>query len=125
MALLNKTINGYKFVSFINQGGFGAVYKTEKGNNNYAIKVFHEEYILREFKKHGENNRLQREIDIMKSVSHKYLIKYVDDFVNQDETGKNYFLVMEFINGTNLKEILQKNEKLSETESIKIFKQIL
>ena len=106
MALLNKTIKGYKFISFVNKGGVGAVYKAEKNGDFFAIKVFHEEYILREFKKHGEkNNRLQREIDIMKSVSHKYLVNYVDDFISEDETGKNYFLVMEFIDGTNLREI--------------------
>ena len=126
MALLNKIINGYKFISFINKGGFGAVYKGEKNGKYYAIKIFHEEYILREFKKYGEeNNRLQREIDIMKSVSHKYLIKYVDDFVSEDEAGKSYFLVMEFIDGTNLREVLNKHEKLQEAKSIEIFKQIL
>ena len=46
MALLNKTINGYRFISFVNKGGFGAVYKAEKDGTNYAIKAFHEEYIL-------------------------------------------------------------------------------
>ena len=126
MALINRTINDYKFISFINQGGFGAVYKTKKENKNYAIKVFHEDYVLREFKRHGKSgNRLQREVDIIKSVSHKYLVNYVDDFISEDETGKNYFLVMEFIDGTNLKEILDENEKLKEPKSIEIFKQIL
>ncbi|NQU33822.1 MAG: serine/threonine protein kinase, partial [Bacteroidetes bacterium] len=126
MALLNKTINGYKITAFINKGGFGAVYKAEKDGNNFAIKVFHEEYILKEFRKHGEkDNRLQREINIMKSVSHEYLVNYVDDFVLEDETGKNYFLVMEFVDGTNLREILSKSEKLEESKSIEIFKQIL
>lgn len=126
MALLNKTINGYKFITFINKGGFGVVYKVEKNEKYFAIKVFNEEYILREFKRHGKgNNRLQREIDIMKSVSHKYLVNYVDDFVIEDESGKKYYLVMEFIDGTNLRVVLNENEKLEESESVKIFKQIL
>ena len=61
MALLNKTINDYKFISFVNKGGFGAVYKAEKGGKYFAVKVFHEEYVLREFKKHGEENKRQKE----------------------------------------------------------------
>lgn len=125
MNILNQEINGYKFVSFINKGGFGAVYKAEKENIFFAIKVFHEEYILREFKKHGENNRLKREIDIMKSVSHKFLVEYVDDFVIEDESGKNYFLVMSFIDGDNLRTILKREDTLPEKESIRLFKQIL
>jgi serine/threonine-protein kinase len=126
MIFLNKTINGYKFVSFVNKGGFGAVYKAEKNGDFFAIKIFREEYILREFKKHGEkNNRLQREIDIMKTVSHKHLVDYVDNFILEDEVGKNYFLVMEFVDGKNLREILNENKKLDEHKSIEIFKQIL
>jgi len=126
MQLLNQTIKGYRVISFINKGGFGAVYKAEKNGNIYAIKIFNEDYLLREFKKHGEkNNRLQREIDIMKSVSHEFLVKYVDDFVIEDEAGKNFFLVMEYIEGENLREILNKNEKLKEEDALILFKQIL
>ena len=71
MQLVNHTINGYKIVSFINKGGFGSVYKAEKDGDSYAVKVFSEDYVLREIRKKGEKkNRLQREIEIMKSVSH-------------------------------------------------------
>lgn len=126
MNVLGQTINKYTFLSFINRGGFGSVYKVEKEGVFYAVKIFQEAYILREFKKHGhENNRLQREIDIMKFVSHKNLVNYVDDFTVEDETGKNYFLVMEFIDGYTLRHILTESDKLGESEAIKIFIQII
>lgn len=126
MQLVNHTINGYKIVSFINKGGFGSVYKAEKDGDSYAVKVFSEDYVLREFRKKGEKkNRLQREIEIMKSVSHKYIVKYVDDFFVEDETGRNYFLAMEYITGSNLRELLNKSDKLDENIAIKIFKQLL
>ncbi|MDP1884443.1 MAG: serine/threonine-protein kinase [Candidatus Moranbacteria bacterium] len=126
MQLLNQTINGYRIDSFINKGGFGAVYKATKDEFTYAIKIFNEDYLLREFKKHGEkDNRLQREIDIMKSVSHELLVRYIDDFVIEDEAGKNFFLVMEYIDGKNLREILNENEKLKEEDAVILFKQIL
>lgn len=126
MSLLNNTINGYKFLSIIGEGAFGTVYKANKNEVDYAIKVFHEEYVLREFKTHGkENNRLQREIEIMKSVSHENLVKYIDDFCCRDEAIKKYFLVMEYIEGKNLKQILEDRDKLEETSAVQIFKQIL
>ncbi len=46
----------------------------------YAIKIFREDYVLIEYREKGENNRIKREIDIMKSISHPNLIKYIDDF---------------------------------------------
>ena len=47
MQLTGQTINGYKFLNFINKGGFGSVYKAEKNGVSYAVKVFEEEYVLR------------------------------------------------------------------------------
>ena len=126
MNILNTTINEYKFVSFINKGGFGSVYKVQKDGIFYAIKIFQEEYVLDEFKKHGnESNRLRREIDIIKSISHDRLVRYIDDFTYQGETGKSYFLVMEFIDGDSIKEILNKRTKIDEQEAIRLFLQIL
>ncbi len=126
MNLINKTKNWYHIISFINKGWFWSVYKAERDGINYAIKIFNEDYILREFKIHWEkNNRLQREIDIMKSVSHELLVKYIDDFIIEDETWKNYFLVMEYITGNNLRQILNINEKLEEYKAIELFRQIL
>ena len=116
MNLLGKTIKEYEIQSFINEGGFGAVYRATKNGENYAIKVFEEKYVLREFKKHGgDDNRLKREIKIMESFKHKNLVEYVDDFEIEDETGKQFFLVMEYIDGGNLRDILEEREKLSKS----------
>ncbi|MFA6187438.1 MAG: serine/threonine-protein kinase [Phycisphaerae bacterium] len=127
MAFLNKIISDYKFIEFINEGGFGAVYKAEKNGHLYAIKVFREAYVLREFRKHGDNSRIKREIEIMKSVSHPSIVKYVDDFVydEKEEGGKNYCLVMEFINGKNLRQLLNENGKFNEESALDIFCKIL
>ena len=91
MALINQTLNGYTFTEFIGAGGFGSVYKATKDGSLYAIKVFREDYILQEYKQSGQNNRIQREIDIMKTVNHPYLIKYVDDFKGSDLSVPSYF----------------------------------
>lgn len=125
MALINQTINGYTFTEFIGSGGFGSVYKADKNGNTCAIKVFREEYILHEYKQNGQNNRIQREIDIMKTVSHPFLVKYLDDFRGIDLNVPSYFLVMEYAEGETLQKLIQQNALTSETQIISIFKNIL
>ncbi|MCZ2130361.1 MAG: serine/threonine protein kinase [Bacteroidia bacterium] len=125
MALINQTLNGYTFTEFIGAGGFGSVYKATKDGNLYAIKVFREDYILQEYKQSGQSNRIQREIDIMKTVNHPYLIKYVDDFKGSDLSVPSYFLVMEFAEGETLQKLIKRNALQSEGQIISIFKNIL
>jgi len=125
MALINQTLNGYTFIEFIGAGGFGSVYKAVKDKYTYAVKVFREDYILQEYKQSGENNRIQREIDIMKTVNHPNLIKYVDDFKGSDLNVPSYFLVMEFAEGETLQKLIKNKTFKSETQIVEIFKNIL
>ncbi len=124
MAIINQTINGYTFTDFIGAGGFGSVYKATKEGKTFAIKVFREEYILQEYK-NGRNNRIQREIDIMKSVNHPCLIRYVDDFKGDDLNVPSFFLVMEFAEGETLQKIIRNKGLQSEAQIVNIFKKIL
>lgn len=124
MNLIGKTINGYKIIDFINDGGFGVVYKAEKDSQFYALKLFREAYVLKEYLR-GNDNRIQREIDIIKSVKHDNLVAYVDNFVVDVDESPHHFLVMEFIDGTNLRTILEGKDKLSEEEAKIYFTQVL
>jgi eukaryotic-like serine/threonine-protein kinase len=124
MAVIGTNIHGYQIMSFIDSGGFGSVYKATKDGTTYAIKIFREDYVLKEFKQKGANNRIQREIDIMKSVNHPYLIKYVDDFRTELASVPSYFLVMEFASGITLRQLIDKRS-LTERESLFIFQQII
>ena len=124
MSIIGTEIQGYKIIEFIDSGGFGSVYKAEKDSRLYAIKIFREDYVLKEYREKGENNRIRREIEIMKSVSHPNLIDYVDDFKETVSGVPSYFLVMEFAQGINLRKVL--NQKtLSEDEAIHLFLRIL
>lgn len=125
MALLNQTVNGYHFLEFIGAGGFGSVYKAEKDGVLFAIKVFREEYILQEYRNKGADNRIQREIDIMKSINNRFLIKYVDDFKGSDLNVSSYFLVMEFAEGKTLRKLLKEKEIQNGNYAISIFLNIL
>ena len=79
--LVDKYLSGYKIEHFLSSGSFGAVYLLSKDDKKYAMKLFREDYVLNEYRLHGTDNRIKREIDIIKSISHKYLISYVDDFI--------------------------------------------
>jgi len=124
MSIIGTNINDYIITEYIDSGGFGSVYKAEKDGNYYAIKIFREDYVLKEYRDKGENNRIQREIDIMKSVSHPNLIKYVDDFREQVNGDPSYFLVMKFAPGVTLRKIVNGN-KLNQDKVNAIFLNIL
>lgn len=124
MSLIGKSIKGYAIIDFIDSGGFGSVYKAEKEGRLYAIKIFREDYVLKEYREKGENNRIKREIDIMKSVSHSNLVKYIDDFKETISGVPSYFLIMEYAEGFNLRKLLNQ-QRLTESEITPIFINIL
>lgn len=123
-SILNQEINGYKFVSFLNSGAFGSVYRATKDNADFAIKIFREDYVLKEYREKGETPRIKREIEIMRSVNHPRLIKYYGDFTGDILGVQHIFLVMEYASGENLQKILETGV-LTEQRAVKIFQKIL
>jgi len=116
MELIGQNINGYKFLDFIGEGGFGSVYLTEKSGKKYAIKIFREAYILAEYKK-GNDNRITREIEVMQNVNHPFLVDYIEHFFLEVLNIQHVFLVMEYIEGQTLRKLIQ-SENISEKEKL-------
>ena len=119
--LIGKTVNGYFFEEAMGSGAFGAVYKVMKGGITYAAKVLSETYILKEFR--SENNRIKRELEILKNVNGDKLISYSDDFFFEDEFGiKEYVIIMEFFEGITLRKYLENthNEDVLKTVFLNI-----
>ena len=82
-----------------------------KANKIYAAKVLSETYILDEFK--HEQNRITREIDVLKTVKGKNLIKYQEDFYFKNEFGiLEYVIVMEYFVGETLRKYLKNDVAL-------------
>ena len=122
MNLIGKENNGYKFVEAIGSGSFGSVYKVLKNGTYYAAKVLSEIYVLEEFK--DEQNRITREIEVLKRADHANLIKYEEDFYFTNEFGvTEYVIVMEYFSGITLKEFINNTTEL--TELISVFVKIL
>lgn len=122
MNIVGQVINGYLFEEALGSGSFGAVYRVSKENNVYAAKVLSETYILDEFR--NEQNRITREIDVLKNVKGENLIKYQEDFYFENEFGiMEYVIVMEYFPGRTLRSFLSNDVELETL--IRIFVSVL
>lgn len=111
MNIIGQIINGYLFEEALGSGSFGDVYRVSKENKKYAAKVLSETYILDEFK--NEQNRITREIDVLKNVNGENLIQYQEDFYFKNDFGiMEYVIVMEYFGGVTLRRFLKTDTSL-------------
>jgi serine/threonine protein kinase len=91
----SKMINGYSLISKLGQGSYGRVYKAQKDGEFYAIKEFFIDYkqITAECK---------NEVNILKSLDHPNVIRYVQDFVLDDI----FYIVTEYAPNGTLQELI-------------------
>ncbi|MCM1135556.1 MAG: serine/threonine protein kinase [Clostridium sp.] len=122
MNIVGQIINGYLFEEALGSGSFGNVYRVSRNGKRYAAKVLSETYILDEFK--NEQNRITREIAILKNVKSENLIQYQEDFYFENEFGiMEYVIVMEYFEGITLRNFLKTD--VSFDTLIHIFVEIL
>lgn len=117
--LTGKTIGKYELTARLGQGGMATVYKAHQPtlDRNVALKVMHPGM--------GEDEgflaRFKREAAAVARLRHPNIVQ-VYDF---DVDGDNYFMVMEFVEGTSLKRELsrrnQENDPFSLAEIVAIF----
>lgn len=97
---------GYEDIVIVGQGAFSRVYRVRDGKSGklYACKISREQEMLR------------RESDLLQQISHP-LFPAFDAFWRGNEQA---FLLMEYIRGENLKELIEEKERLSEKQMIEI-----
>ncbi|KPI50250.1 serine/threonine protein kinase [Clostridioides difficile] len=110
--------NRYEIIRKIGDGGMAFVYEAKDRllNRTVALKVLRPEFVdddefLTKFK---------REAEAVASLSHPNIVNVYD--VGED--GKVHYIVMEFVDGKNLKEIIQDEGTLDEYTALDITKQI-
>lgn len=109
----------YRLVEKIGEGGMAIVYRAIDQNtgHNVAIKVLKPElsqdvdYV----------SRFQREAEAASKMTHHNIVNLLD--VGMD--GNNRFLVMEYVQGTTLKKLIQERGRLSPTTTAQITIRIL
>ncbi len=114
--------NRYEILEQIGNGGMALVYKAKCRllDRFVAIKVLKDEFIddeefIRKFK---------RESQAAASLSHPNIVNIYDVGVDDDEVKKIHYIVMEYINGKNLKEILKEKGAFSLDDTINYSLQI-
>ena len=110
--------NRYKILELIGEGGMALVYKAECTllQRVVAIKILREQFSAdREFV-----DRFRREAQAAASLSHSNVVNIFD--VGQD--GDTHYIVMEYIAGRNLKEIIQEEAPFSLNRALRITLQI-
>jgi serine/threonine-protein kinase len=117
--MIGKTLgNRYVVLEEIGGGGMAVVYKARCTllNRIVAIKVLRPEY------SHDENfvMRFRREAQAAASLSHPNIVNIYD--VGQEDGI--YYIVMEYVEGKTLKELIKQEAPLSPSKVIEIAKQI-
>lgn len=122
--MIGINLNGYQIIDYIGKGSFGTVYRCEHGSKEYAIKIFNLDYVFHEFRNHGDNNRITREIEALKRANHKNIIKFIDNGFYEENKQTYVYVVMEYLKGKELKEYIN-SETISLDTAKSIFQDIV
>ncbi|HSQ89663.1 Stk1 family PASTA domain-containing Ser/Thr kinase [Romboutsia sp.] len=110
--------NRYEIIRKIGDGGMAFVYEAKDRllNRTVAVKVLRPEFVDDE----EFLGKFKREAEAVASLSNPNIVNVYD--VGED--GKVHYIVMEFIDGQNLKEIIKNEGTLDEYTALDITKQI-
>ena len=107
--LLNER---YLILSILGQGGMGSVYQALDQNLNVLVAIKENLFLTDEYAR-----QFQREASIMASLRHANLPHVVDYFIIQ---GQGQYLAMDYIEGEDLRERIQREITIPETDAILI-----
>ncbi|HEX2981037.1 MAG TPA: protein kinase, partial [Anaerolineaceae bacterium] len=113
-SLLN---NRYRIISVLGQGGMGAVYRAMDENLSIPVAVKENLFLTEEY-----SRQFQHEANILASLRHHSLPR-VRDYFTLERVGQ--YLVMDYIEGEDLRQRIERLGPLSEEETILIGARIL
>ncbi len=120
-ALIGRVIAGrYRVLGLIGEGGMGAVYVAEHLmiGRKVALKRLHPE-LMDDAKAVA---RFQREARAAAATGHEHIVEVIDLGFGEDHAP---FLVMEYLRGQSLAELLRKEERLAPERACRIVGQLL
>jgi len=104
--------NRYRILDILGQGGMGAVYRAMDENLNVTVAVKENSFFSDEYAR-----QFQREAQILASLRHPNLPRVFDYFVI-DQQGQ--YLVMDYIEGDDLRQWMSREERITEAEALQI-----
>lgn len=113
----------YRVLYLIGKGGMGSVYKAERITTRepVAIKFMKVEFIEDE----NSLERFKREIEILKSIRHPNVVYVFDWFWPAPEETQQPYIVMEYLEGESLIDMLKREKQLDTSTAITIMLQVL
>ncbi len=110
----------YEIRRVVADGGMGRVYEgvDKQTDTRIAVKVLHDDVAQDAV----SLERFKREWDISTKIPHEYIVK-VTDF-QQDATSKVWILVMEFLDGEELRVILKREKVIPPERVIRMLSQV-
>ena len=113
-----KKLPGYELIELIGRGSMGVVFKARQLSMDRIVAV---KILRRELASNREFiERFHREAKIAAKLSHNNIVQAIDSGEYQ---GYHYF-VMEYVDGTNIKEELDAGKVYSEREALEIIVQV-
>jgi serine/threonine-protein kinase len=116
--LLKEQIPGYQLLEKLGQGSMGTVFKARQQSMDrlVAVKVLSPKLAANP----DFLERFQREARVAAKLSHNNIVQAID----VGEAGKLRFFVMELVEGTTIKDEMEKGKKYTEKEALEIVLQI-
>lgn len=117
--MIGKHIHTYQITQRLGEGGMGVVYKASDTvlGREVALKMLHGQLI----RQSQFLDRFKKEARVLAQLLHPN-IAVIYNFIEQDE---NHFMVMEYVQGKNLDELLRQQQTLSYETVVAIFLQAL
>lgn len=104
--------NRYRIQSVLGQGGMGAIYRARDENLGVSVAVKENLFLTDEYAR-----QFQNEANILASLRHPTLPRVRDYFV---VSGQGQYLVMDYIDGEDLRTRIDREKRLPENEVIMI-----
>jgi serine/threonine protein kinase len=120
--MLGKIIGNYQITGELAKGGMGAVYRGR--HQNLPREVVVKSILLSSFPPHAQDHlkaRFVREAYIQAQLDHPNIVRVYEFFT----TPENYYLVMEFVDGMSLRDLIIRQGALATAHAVPLFKQAL
>jgi len=120
--MIGKTIGNYEITGELAEGGMGAVYRARHVTLPREVVV--KSILLSAFPPQSQEPlkaRFLREALVQSQLDHPNIVRVLEFFM----AAENYFLVMEYVDGMSLRDLLKRQGRLAADQALPLFKQSL